>query len=112
MISNVSNLLSSVTPKFDPAAQTAPALLKSPGGETSKDSELRQAFDAFVGEVFFGQMLKAMRQTVDKSAYFNGGRAEEVFQSQLDQILSEKMADASGPSLTGPMFELFSLNRR
>src|SRR5258708_4285527 len=112
MMANVSSLLSSAASKFDPAMQTAPALLNAPAADTSNDGEVRKAFDSFVGEVFYGQMLKAMRQTVDKPAYFHGGRGEEVFQSQLDQILSEKMAASSGASLSGPMFELFSLNRR
>ena len=35
-------------------------------------------------------MLKAMRSTVDKPAYFHGGQAEEVFRSQLDQHLADR----------------------
>ena len=40
-------------------------------------------------------MLGAMRDTVGKPAYFHGGRAEEVFQNQLDQVLSEHMTEAA-----------------
>jgi len=76
------------------------------------DGELRKAFDSFVGQTFYGQMLSAMRKTVGKPAYFHGGRAEEMFQQQLDQILGEKLADASADKFSGPMFELFSLERR
>jgi hypothetical protein len=75
------------------------------------DAELRQAFDSFVGEVFFGQLLKAMRKTLDKPAYFYGGRAEDLFTQQLDQVLAEKLGNASAEKFTGPMFELFSLSR-
>jgi peptidoglycan hydrolase FlgJ len=75
------------------------------------DAELRQTFDSFVGEVFFGQMLDSMRKTVDKAPYFNGGRAEEMFTQQLDQVLSEQMTKASASEFTGPMFDLFMLNR-
>jgi hypothetical protein len=57
-------------------------------------------------------MMSAMRKTVDKPAYFHGGRSEEVFQSQLDQILSERMSEASAEQFTGPMFDLFTLGRR
>lgn len=77
----------------------------------AKDLELRGAFDAFVGETFFSQMLKSMRQTVGESAYFNGGQGEKVFTEQLDQVLAEKMTKASANSFTGPMFELFNLQR-
>ena len=72
---------------------------------------LREAFDDFVGQTFFQQMLSAMRKTVDKPAYFHGGRAEEVFQGQLDQVLSEHMTEAAAANFTDPLFELYSLRR-
>jgi peptidoglycan hydrolase FlgJ len=78
----------------------------------AKDGKLREAFDSFVGETFYGMMLKEMRKTVGKSAYFDGGRAEEVFRGQLDQKIAQQMSKASAKDFTGPMFELFSLNRK
>jgi len=75
-------------------------------------TELRQAFDSFVGETFFGQMIKSMRKSVGKPAYFYGGRAEEIFQEQLDQTLAKDIAHASADQFTGPMFELFTMQRR
>jgi len=74
-------------------------------------NELREAFDDFVGQTFFQQMLSAMRKTVDKPAYFHGGRAEDVFQGQLDQLLSEHMTKAAAADFTDPLFELYSLKR-
>lgn len=73
-------------------------------------SELRDRFDQFVGESLFGQMLQSMRKSLGKPAYFHGGRAEEVFQSQLDQLLVEKISDASAEQITEPMYELFAAN--
>ncbi len=70
-----------------------------------KSGELRERFTQFVGEAFFGQMLKAMRSTVGKPAYFHGGHAEEVFQGQLDQTMSEHLTKASASKLAEPMFE-------
>ena len=78
----------------------------------AEGAALRQAFDSFVGETFFGQMLKAMRSTQEKPAYFHGGRAEEMFQQQFDQALAEKLSKSSADKLSGPMFELFTLERR
>jgi Rod binding domain-containing protein len=66
--------------------------------------EVRDTFRQFVGEAFFGQMLKAMRSTQGKPAYFHGGHAEEVFQGQLDQIMSERMTEASADKIADPMF--------
>lgn len=79
--------------------------------EGADQSELRSTFDTFVGEVFFGQMMESMRKTVGQPAYFNGGRAEEAFTERLDQVLSEEITKASANSFTGPMFELFSMQR-
>jgi peptidoglycan hydrolase FlgJ len=92
-----------------------PGVLQSEAGNgNSKVSqkELREAFDDFVGQTFYSQMLSAMRKTVDKPAYFHGGQAEEVFQAQLDQTLSERLADATAEQFTGPMFDLFNMPRR
>jgi Rod binding domain-containing protein len=86
---------------------------KSPAGSAGTDNpKLRKAFDSFVGESFYGQMLKSMRTTVGKPAYFYGGHAEEIFTQQLDQVLSRKLSEASADKFTGPMYQLFTMGRR
>jgi len=77
--------------------------LSAQGNE--KNGELHEKFTQFVGQAFFGQMLKAMRSTVGKPAYFYGGHAEEVFQGQLDQTMSEHLTKASASKFADPMFE-------
>lgn len=94
------------------ATQAAQQPLPTPPTGKEKPSELREAFDQFVGESFYGMMMKTMRESTSKSAYFHGGRAEEIFQGQLDQMLSEKMSKANAASFSDPMFELFQLGRR
>jgi hypothetical protein len=76
-------------------------------GAKNDRKKVREAFDTFVGEAFYGQMLKALRSTVDKPAYFHGGRAEEVFQAQFDQLVAQRLAKANAGSFSGPMFEQF-----
>jgi len=93
------------------AALSRSASPKPPSPAAPDDAKLRETFNSFVGEVFFGQLLKAMRKTVSKSAYFHGGRAEEIFQQQLDQVLGEKLSHVSGEKFSEPMFELFRLKR-
>ncbi|MEX0641828.1 MAG: rod-binding protein [Pirellulales bacterium] len=72
---------------------------------SDKTQELRETFTQFVGEAFYGQMFKAMRSTVGKPAYFHGGRAEEVFQGQLDQTMSEQLTKTTASKFAEPMFE-------
>lgn len=67
-------------------------------------NELKEQFTQFVGETFFGQMIKAMRSTVGKPAYFHGGRAEEAFQGLMDQELSEHLTKATAAQFAEPMF--------
>lgn len=78
-----------------------------PGGQ----DDLKDAFHDFVGQTFFGEMIKAFRTTQQPSKYFHGGRAEEIFQGQFDQVLSETLSDSSAEQIANPMFELFMLKR-
>jgi Rod binding domain-containing protein len=88
------------------------AISPPPAAAAGGDTPLHQAFNAFVGETFYTQMLKAMRQTVGKPAYFYGGRAEEIFTQQLDQVVAQRLAQSADPKLTGPMYNLFQLQRK
>lgn len=102
---NVSGTYASPQMLLDPARNTAKL------EQDKNDGELRENFDKFVGEAFYGQLLKAMRSTQGKPAYFHGGRAEEIFQQQFDQVLTEEMTKSGAEQFTGPMFELFNAQR-
>jgi peptidoglycan hydrolase FlgJ len=107
---NISSL--SAAP-YDAVSSLQPVAVKMPRADAADgDQELRKAFQDFVGQTFYGQLLGAMRKTVGKPAYFYGGRAEEVFQNQLDQVLSEKLSEATDKTFIEPMYELFTLPRR
>jgi Rod binding domain-containing protein len=90
----------------------AAATPKVPSNKTADNPALRKAFDQFVGETFYGQMLQTMRKSQAKTPYFNGGRAEEVFTQQLDQALTKKLATTTAGKLSGPMYELFTQSRK
>jgi peptidoglycan hydrolase FlgJ len=72
----------------------------------------QEAFTEFVGQTLFGSMLASMRKSVGKPAYMHGGRTEEVFQQQLDQLIVEDMTEASADTIAEPMFNLFNMQRR
>jgi Rod binding domain-containing protein len=91
------------------ADTSAAQRLQSKGAPQDK---MRETFDSFVGETFYGQMLASMRKTVGKAAYFDGGRAEEIFRGQLDQVISQDLAKSAAPGFTEPMFELFALQQK
>jgi hypothetical protein len=97
-------------PKFGPAelpkswgkVNTAANRFEAPN--FGEQDEVKEKFTQFVGETFFGQMIKAMRSTVGKPAYFHGGRAEEAFQGLMDQELSEHLTEATADQIAEPMF--------
>ncbi len=102
--------LPSPSADFDSALSQTDAI-KTKTADAVTPDPLREAFQDFVGQTLFGQLLSSMRSTVGKPAYFHGGRGEEVFQQQLDEVLVEKITDASASSVADPMYELFRLQR-
>jgi hypothetical protein len=111
---NTINLLSTTAglkPKTPPAGTLY-------SGSSADNPALHKAFDQFVGETFYGQMIHAMRKsqrascTHGRPAYFNGGRGEEVFTQQLDQAFTKRLAETSSGKLSGPMYKLFTQSRR
>lgn len=94
---------------IDPQASTSASISQPQRNEEVSDSQA--AFRDFVGQTLFGQMLKSMRSTVGEPAYFHGGRTEEIFQKQLDQVLVEEISNASAAQVADPMFELFMQSR-
>ncbi len=101
-VNAIKNYTANATPQL-PTSNVKPPM--------KDDPKVREAFDNFVGQTFFGQMLASMRKTQSKDPYFNGGRGEQVFRGQLDQQLAENMAKADGKQFSGPMFDLFALQR-
>jgi peptidoglycan hydrolase FlgJ len=88
--------------------QPAPSAVRRGGRDTP---ELREAFTDFVGQTFFGELVKQMRATVHNSEFFHGGMGEDIFQTQLDQIMVERMSKTSAKSFSDPMYELLMAPR-
>ena len=95
--------------RFSDSLEINPNHVKASHGETS---ELKEKFTEFVGQTLFGSMLASMRKTLGKPAYMHGGRTEEVFQQQLDQVIVEDLTEASADSIASPMFDLFKMQKR
>jgi len=70
-------------------------------------SALRRAADELVGEVFYGTLLRQMRQSPLKGKYGHGGRGEEVFQGQLDAVFAARAGQARGGDLAAAVVKRF-----
>jgi len=76
--------------------------------------DLEATFRQVVGTIFYGQLLKSLRQTAGKPAYIHGGQAEELFQAQLDQAVVENLAGQQGGPWIDELLQQFlvQLNQR
>ncbi|MCP4590607.1 MAG: hypothetical protein GY842_07680 [bacterium] len=68
-------------------------------------AQLREVTGQVVGSVFFGTLLKTMRESPLRGSIGHGGRAEEVFASQLDAELASRAGLASRNDLTDTIFK-------
>lgn len=106
-MNDVSSIASSM-----PQTSIAELNARRVGQPRPENLEMRKQFNQFAGQTFYGQLLASMRKTVDKPAYFHGGKGEEVFLAQMDQVLAEKLSDASAEQFVQPMWELMNLQRQ
>ncbi len=58
-------------------------------------TNLRRTTDEIVGQVFYGTLLRQLRSSSLQGKYGHGGRGEEVFQAQLDQVLAMRAGQGS-----------------
>src|SRR6266481_10178317 len=89
------------------------AELQSQGGTKAKTPAkgqlaVREKFQDFVGGTFYKEMLKALRAAQKPSKYLNGGQAEKIFQSQMDQQIAEDLAHQYAGHLAAPLFESYA----
>ncbi len=71
----------------------------------------KEAFQSAVAGTFFKLMLQSLHKMHGKPAYFHGGQAEEMFQNQMDQQLSDEFAKSHGAPLTDALYQASVRNR-
>lgn len=64
----------------------------APSGKSEKLQQLEGVAKSFES-IFMNMVMTSMRQTVQKSPYFDGGFSEQVWTQQLDQELSKLNAE-------------------
>lgn len=74
--------------------------------QTSETKQSQQsAFQDFAAGTFYKEMLKSLQKMHGKPAYIYGGRAEEIFQGQMDQQIAEDMAHNKGSAISDPLYK-------
>ena len=62
------------------------------GMEKSKDKAALKKSATDFESIFVGMMLKSMRNSVQKSGFLDGGNAEDIYRSMLDQEYSKVLS--------------------
>ena len=78
---------------------------------SADELELREKFQDFVSGTFYKQMLKSMRSSQKKPAYFHGGQAEDIFQSQLDEMVTDDFARNHGDTFANNLYDIYQKQR-
>ncbi len=73
---------------------------------------LEEVTGQIVGRMFFGTMLKAMRESSLNGTIGHGGRGEAVFSAQLHGILAERMGTATQGGLKKSVFDTMSCQQK
>ena len=78
----------------------------------AREAELREKFQDFVAGTFYKEMLKSLRNTQKKPAYFHGGQAEDIFQSRMDDQVTQDLARKHGDQIAGPLYTVYARGRK
>jgi hypothetical protein len=77
-------------------------------GRTDDAQALRRKIGEFVGLTFFAPMLKQASESKLKGKYGHGGRGEEVFRGQLNELLAQRIGESGRFGLVDELFKRLS----
>lgn len=81
---------------------------KAMDANASPQDKLRSLSKMYVSSAMIMPMFEQMRSDPLAANLFHGGRSEEVFQQQLDQVLSDRIAGASKFDLAEAIYKELS----
>jgi peptidoglycan hydrolase FlgJ len=92
-----------------PWAAPRPRLKGATGAKASPNAAptgeaLRKKVGEFVGNIFYGTLLRQMQNSKLKGKYFHGGRGEDVFQGQLGMELASRLGRASNNPVVNRLY--------
>lgn len=94
-------LTSKASPYSALRTDAAEAVLHPPAAPrlSGRRADMRRNVGEFVGNIFYGTLIRQMHASSLKTKYLHGGRAEDAFQGQLGIELAQRL----GRSLNNPI---------
>jgi Rod binding domain-containing protein len=74
----------------------------------SEESQLREAAEKLVSTTLIMPMFEQLRSDPLAANLFHGGRGEKIFQQQMDQVLSDRIASATRFDLVESVYQQLS----
>lgn len=75
-------------------------------------TRLREVTGQIVGSLFYGTLLKTMRESELKGPHGHGGRGEEIFSAQLHGVYAERLGSATRHGLSETLYKTFEKQTR
>ncbi|MFA5479418.1 MAG: rod-binding protein [Candidatus Muiribacteriota bacterium] len=97
-LDNISNIRSSVSGLEN--------LTDKNRNQKNKLKETCQEFES----IFVNEMMKAMRKTINKTGLVDGGQAENIFQSMLDEEYAREISQNGTLGLSDMLFNQLGQN--
>lgn len=101
----IQNRDNTFVPKVSPLGTSGRSILSLTGDTTKTDKEKLSILAREFESIFTNQMLKTMRSTISKNDLINGGPAEEMFTSMLDEEMAREMAFSQNSGLSKALEE-------
>ena len=83
----------------------AATAVPSPKAGSGDSTEMRDRLGEFVGNVFYGTLIRQMQSSKLKGPFLHGGRGEDVFQGQLGMELAKRLGRAPNDPVTNHLYE-------
>ena len=74
----------------------------------SEEAQLREAAEKLVATTLIMPMFEQLRNDPLATNLFHGGRGEKIFQQQMDQVLSDRIAGATRFDLVDSVYKQLS----
>ncbi len=74
----------------------------------SEEAQLREAAEKLVATTLIMPMFEQLRSDPLATNMFHGGRGEKIFQQQMDQVLSDRIAGATRFDLVDSVYKQLS----
>jgi len=96
--------------KLDPSLANS-ALVQPSKSKAESHAQLLTQAEKWVGQTFFGTMLKQMRNSPFKSDLFGGGKSGQTFSELYDQQLADRMSRGVGAKLVRAIVRQVEANK-